>query len=308
MQLIQFDSHRSAPGSMQPIAAPFPLKPRLAQSKGAILLNIPCRHDNARDRTTANLPSAPLAHRAHSSDTRQANAHWRGPCTGHLRLEALCLDLQPIYCIHPIAFTRKRAILPRSTSPAPTTSSTTAAQRSSQGGEDVRITGVEDRKARSAEHLTARGTKGVVVAREVVHGALGKHRKVLQLRLADGRAVLGDHEELALALHNEINVMHTGTWVRSRILGLLRMLVLRHYTGSIAQILHSGRAVSPKTHGAQGLHRGLVSHVDDTFALEHELQAGVDGIGGLLLRYQVVGGRFFTYCDDQRIAVSTPSS
>lgn len=61
---------------------------------------------------------------------------------------------------------------------------------------DVRVPGVRDRQHRYAEVLSAGGAEVGVGAGVVVHGALGKHGKVLNLRLAQGRAVAGDEHHL----------------------------------------------------------------------------------------------------------------
>eukprot|EP00302_Diacronema_sp_CCMP2436_P046092 CAMPEP_0180093652 /NCGR_PEP_ID=MMETSP0985-20121206/25184_1 /TAXON_ID=483367 /ORGANISM="non described non described, Strain CCMP 2436" /LENGTH=158 /DNA_ID=CAMNT_0022028745 /DNA_START=59 /DNA_END=536 /DNA_ORIENTATION=+ len=67
------------------------------------------------------------------------------------------------------------------------------------GGEDLRVALVRDGERRAAEHLAARGAERDVGAGVVVDGALGKHGVVLDLRLADGGAVVRDHDELGCA-------------------------------------------------------------------------------------------------------------
>ena len=68
------------------------------------------------------------------------------------------------------------------------------------GGEDVGITSIDDGKDGAVVELTAGSTKVGVVTRVVVDGGLGKHGKVLNLGLAEGRAVGGDEDHLGLAL------------------------------------------------------------------------------------------------------------
>lgn len=61
---------------------------------------------------------------------------------------------------------------------------------------DVRVTSVRDGQHRYAEVLPARGAKVGVGPGVVVHGALGEHGKVLNLRLAQGGAVVRDENHL----------------------------------------------------------------------------------------------------------------
>ena len=68
------------------------------------------------------------------------------------------------------------------------------------GGENVGITSIDDGKNGAVEELTAGSAKVGVVTRVVVDGGLGKHGKVLDLGLAEGRAVGGDEDHLGLAL------------------------------------------------------------------------------------------------------------
>lgn len=62
--------------------------------------------------------------------------------------------------------------------------------------EDVRVSGVGDRQDRHTEVLSASRAEVGVGARVVVDRALGEHREVLDLRLAEGRAVVGDEHHL----------------------------------------------------------------------------------------------------------------
>ena len=48
-----------------------------------------------------------------------------------------------------------------------------------------------------AEELAGGGAKGDVRALEVVHGRLGQHGVVLELRLAEGRAVGGNEDKFS---------------------------------------------------------------------------------------------------------------
>merc|ERR1712029_503344 len=67
------------------------------------------------------------------------------------------------------------------------------------GGQDVRVTGIEDGHGRATEELTAGGTELDVVAGEVVNRGLGQHGVVLELRLAERGSVAGDDDKLGLA-------------------------------------------------------------------------------------------------------------
>lgn len=53
--------------------------------------------------------------------------------------------------------------------------------------------------------LTAGGTQINIVARVVVDASLGKHGIVLNLRLANGRAVVRDDDQLSLKRNGENN-------------------------------------------------------------------------------------------------------
>ena len=62
--------------------------------------------------------------------------------------------------------------------------------------QDVRVANVGDRQHRGAVHLATRGAKRDVVAAVVVDSGLRKHRIVLDLGLAEGRAVARDEDQL----------------------------------------------------------------------------------------------------------------
>jgi hypothetical protein len=64
------------------------------------------------------------------------------------------------------------------------------------GGEDFTVTLVSDGKDGSAEELTASGTELNVVAIVVMDRSLGKHGIVLDLGLAERRAVTSKDDEL----------------------------------------------------------------------------------------------------------------
>ena len=66
---------------------------------------------------------------------------------------------------------------------------------------DVGVTNVGDRQHRGAEQLSARSAEGDVIAAVVVHSSLRKHCIVLNLRLAQRRAVVGDEDELGCRAH-----------------------------------------------------------------------------------------------------------
>jgi len=72
--------------------------------------------------------------------------------------------------------------------------------RRGHASDDIRITGVCDAEGRDAEVLAAGGAQLYVVAGVVVHARLGEHRVVLNLTLPQGRRVVGDDDELGLAL------------------------------------------------------------------------------------------------------------
>merc|ERR1719329_1296663 len=69
-----------------------------------------------------------------------------------------------------------------------------------KGADDVRIAWISDRHAADTEVLSAGSAELCVVAGEVVHTGLGKHRIVLDLALSQGRAVVRNENELGFAL------------------------------------------------------------------------------------------------------------
>jgi hypothetical protein len=66
------------------------------------------------------------------------------------------------------------------------------------GGEDVRVSGVEDGEGGDVEELSAGGSELDVGSRVVVDVALGEHGVVLEGGLAEGGAVGRDKDELGL--------------------------------------------------------------------------------------------------------------
>merc|ERR1719296_137887 len=66
--------------------------------------------------------------------------------------------------------------------------------------DDVTVTRVGDGHDATAEVLTAGGSEVVVVARVVEDGGLGEESVVLNLGLPEGRAVVGDDDQLGLSL------------------------------------------------------------------------------------------------------------
>ena len=62
--------------------------------------------------------------------------------------------------------------------------------------ENVGVTSVRDGNGRHTEVLTATGTEVDAVTLVVVYGGLGEHGVVLNLGLSQGRAVVGDKNEL----------------------------------------------------------------------------------------------------------------
>lgn len=68
--------------------------------------------------------------------------------------------------------------------------------RLSVTAQDVGVTGIEDSHGGAAEELTASGTELNVVAIVVMDRSLGKHGIVLDLRLAERRAVTSKDDEL----------------------------------------------------------------------------------------------------------------
>merc|ERR1711983_527908 len=71
---------------------------------------------------------------------------------------------------------------------------------SGHGPDDVRVPGVSDGEGAHTEVLSTRGSQLIVVTGVVVDSSLGQHGVVLNLRLAEGRSVVGDDDQLALAV------------------------------------------------------------------------------------------------------------
>ena len=71
--------------------------------------------------------------------------------------------------------------------------------------DDVRITRVCDRKHTDSVVSPARGAQIVVVACEVVHTGLCKHRVVLDLALPQRWTVVRDQDELRLTLPQRLH-------------------------------------------------------------------------------------------------------
>ena len=65
-----------------------------------------------------------------------------------------------------------------------------------EGTENIRVTSVGNGHGRDTEVLSASGTEVQAVALIVVDGGLGEHGVVLELRLSQGRAVVGDEDQL----------------------------------------------------------------------------------------------------------------
>ena len=65
--------------------------------------------------------------------------------------------------------------------------------------ENVGVTSVRDGDGGHTEVLTATGTEVDAVTLVVVYGGLGEHGVVLNLGLSQGRAVVGDENELGYA-------------------------------------------------------------------------------------------------------------
>ena len=66
-----------------------------------------------------------------------------------------------------------------------------------KGAEDIRVTSIDDGNGRHSEVLSASGTEIHAVALVVVDGGLGEHSVILELRLSQGRAVVGDEDQLS---------------------------------------------------------------------------------------------------------------
>lgn len=65
-----------------------------------------------------------------------------------------------------------------------------------EGTENIRVTSVGNGHGRDTEVLSASGTEVQAVALIVVDGGLGEHGVVLELRLSQGRAVVGNEDQL----------------------------------------------------------------------------------------------------------------
>lgn len=66
------------------------------------------------------------------------------------------------------------------------------------GGQNVGVTGVQDRQGADSEQLTDHGTQLVVTTLEVEDGGLRQHGVVLQLRLSQDGGVGRDDDQLSL--------------------------------------------------------------------------------------------------------------
>lgn len=105
--------------------------------------------------------------------------------------------------------------------------------------DDIGVTGVSDTQRTNAEVLAAGSSEVHIVAGVVVHASLGQHGVVLDLGLAERRAVVGDDDELALATTKRLErggvaqrvlagLHHQGQPVVDRLLRLLRLLCGHH--------------------------------------------------------------------------------
>jgi hypothetical protein len=65
-----------------------------------------------------------------------------------------------------------------------------------EGTEDIRVTSVGDGHGRDSEVLSASSAEVQAVTLIVVDGGLGEHGVILKLRLSQGRAVVGDEDQL----------------------------------------------------------------------------------------------------------------
>jgi hypothetical protein len=92
-----------------------------------------------------------------------------------------------------------------------------------QSSQDVRVTGVSDGHDGDTIEATTGGTELVVAASEVVDTSLGQQSVVLDLRLAQRRAVSGDKDELGLSLSDSL---HSGLPAKSVLTGLDHQLKL----------------------------------------------------------------------------------
>lgn len=65
-----------------------------------------------------------------------------------------------------------------------------------KGAENIRITGIGDHNAGNAKVLSAGSSQIHAVSTVVMHDSLGKHGVVLQLGLAERRAIVGNEHKL----------------------------------------------------------------------------------------------------------------
>ena len=66
-----------------------------------------------------------------------------------------------------------------------------------EGTKNIRITSISNGNAGNTEVLTATGTEIVAATLIVVDGGLGEHSIVLNFRLAERRAVVGNENKLS---------------------------------------------------------------------------------------------------------------
>ena len=66
-----------------------------------------------------------------------------------------------------------------------------------EGAENIRVTSIDDGHSRHSEVLSASGTEIHAVTLVVVDGGLGEHSVILELRLSQGRTVVGDEDQLS---------------------------------------------------------------------------------------------------------------
>ena len=108
------------------------------------------------------------------------------------------------------------------------------------GGEDVRITWVDDGHAGDTEVLSAGGSKGVVVPgvdksrRVVLLGNLCEHGVVLNLGLAKGRAVVRHDDEACLSLPEELEGLLVAELVLSRLDDKLEIMLFATFAHASA--------------------------------------------------------------------------
>ena len=72
-----------------------------------------------------------------------------------------------------------------------------------EGTENIRVTSIGNSHGRDTEVLSASGTEVQAVALIVVDGGLGEHGVVLQLRLSQGGAVVGNKDQLGYTSKHE---------------------------------------------------------------------------------------------------------